>query len=255
MARLYHRVYFDFFGFKGKHAVDWRALTKDPAHDHSAKERMRAHLLSIREVSKVDLTDFFCQVAKNKRVLDIGVCEHDAGHMNAAGWKHGHIAKVAKYILGVDILDDLVKELCRKGFNIKTVDATSDVDLGERFDVAIGGDVIEHVNDPVRLIKFATRHLSPGGKAYFSTPNPFFNVWRQMVARDSTFVANLEHISWITPTNAMEIAYRAGCELTHYFVPELGLPRYNFIRRHLLQRIPIEFRAGYYVYEFSPKKT
>ena len=51
-----------------------------------------------------------------------------------------------------------------KGFDFRHVDATSDVDLGDRFDRVFIGDVIEHVNDPVALLNFAKRHLQPNGR-------------------------------------------------------------------------------------------
>ena len=36
------------------------------------------------------------------------------------------------------------------------------------------GDVIEHVNNPVRLLQFARRHLAPDGLVLVSTPNPYW---------------------------------------------------------------------------------
>ncbi len=231
--------------------MDWRTLTDDPAHDPRAKIVVRNDLINKREIKDVELISIFKDACRGKRVLDIGICEHDIGHMNADGWKHKEIASVASYILGADIIEDLVSVLKSKGYNVVCCDCTSDRYLGETFDTVIVGDVIEHVDNPVNLLKFCKRHLAAGGKILVSTPNPFFMTWYKHLWRDGTFLANLEHVSWITPTNALEIAYRAGLKLTKYYVPELGLPRRNIAKRWLMKKIPIEMRAGYYVYQFE----
>lgn len=172
--------------------------------------------------------------------------------MNSPNWKHRHIVNASKKCLGVDILEPLVKKLNNSGFNVVCADATSNSDLGERFEVVVVGDVIEHVNDPVALVKFCARHLKDANsRIYISTPNPFFDSWREMLKHDGTFIANFEHTSWITPTNMVEIATRAGCKFINYYVPELGLPRFNLIRHWLTLRKPIELRAGYFVYEIG----
>jgi 2-polyprenyl-3-methyl-5-hydroxy-6-metoxy-1,4-benzoquinol methylase len=60
----------------------------------------------------------------------------------------------------LDILAPLVEELRGRGFNVRCVDATSDADLGERFEIVFAGDVIEHVDNAVALLRFAGRHLA-----------------------------------------------------------------------------------------------
>ena len=232
--------------------MEWRNQTNDPAHDTVVRKNYIEWILSRRRIIKKDLLDFFVEVARNKHVLDIGVVEHDESHMLQDNWKHRHIVNSARKCVGVDIIEPLVKKLNEKGYNVVCADATGNSDLGERFEAIIIGDVIEHVSDPVALVKFCARHLKDSSsKMYISTPNPFFESWREMIKRDGTFIANFEHTSWITPTNMVEIASRAGCSLVNYYVPELGVPRYNPIRRWWTLRKPIELRAGFFVYEIE----
>ena len=46
-----------------------------------------------------------------------------------------------------------------------------DVDCGERFDAIICQQVIEHVPDPGRLVRWISDHLAPGGVVYLETPD------------------------------------------------------------------------------------
>ena len=50
--------------------------------------------------------------------------------------------------------------------NLERIDA----DLGRRFDLVICADVVEHLLEPAACIDFVRRHLAPGGRAVFSTP-------------------------------------------------------------------------------------
>jgi SAM-dependent methyltransferase len=179
-------------------------------------KNMLKKLKAKRVVEDCSFDDFLKVRIKNKNVLDIGVCEHSIEHIESEGWKHKVISKLAKYSLGIDIDAGLVDYLRTKGFNVKCVDATSDYFMGESFDFIFIGDVIEHVNDPVKLLKFAKRHLKENGEILVGTPNPFFikYVWRNF--REGTFIANLEHCFWITPTMMMEICRRASLEFCNY---------------------------------------
>lgn len=47
-----------------------------------------------------------------------------------------------------------------------------------------------------------------------STPNPFSRKFVRQFLREGVIVVNLDHVAWITPTQAMEIARRIGLRLT-----------------------------------------
>jgi 2-polyprenyl-3-methyl-5-hydroxy-6-metoxy-1,4-benzoquinol methylase len=91
------------------------------------------------------------------------------------------------------------------------------------------GDVIEHVNDPVALLRFAKRHLRADGAILLTTPNPFAPRFRQHRARRGTryVMANLEHTRWVSISNMHELAWRAGLELSALRWPLLKKPKKN----------------------------
>ena len=227
--------------------MDWTRGDGNPLNKYSTKQ-VRLFLLKHRVINKRgNLKDIVLKKVQGKKVLDIGVCEHSMVHINSDSWIHGKISKLAKYCLGVDIIPDLINHLNKKGYNCIVADATSNKYLGEKFDIINIGDVIEHVNDPVKLLEFAKRHLKKNGRILVSTPNPFFIKTLLEIPRKSTLVANLEHISWITPSMALEISRRAGLKLDKYYVSHPN----SRIKKILLWWLPIELKGAVFLYSFK----
>lgn len=232
---------------------DWTRISDDP-NNRRAKTEMRALLPLLRKVhTDTDLTGFVESVVAGKRVLDIGVVSHSARYFDEPGWRHGRIHKAAAYCLGLDILEPLVAELNRRGFNVRCVDATSAFDLGERFDTVFIGDVMEHVDNPSALLLFAKRHLSTGGRIFAATPNPFSRKFVRQFFREGVVVVNLDHMAWFTPTMALEISRRVELRLAAYhLVKPVGGISGAF--KKLAWRLgvsPIEYSFPDYLFEFS----
>ena len=109
------------------------------------------------------------QIGKNKRVLDIGC---------GAGLLTNALAKVGHQVSGIDI--------STKSLTVaKRYDTTCSVDYqtssayalpytNESFDVVCAMDVLEHVEEPKKLIDEASRVLKPGGQFFFHTFNRNF---------------------------------------------------------------------------------
>ncbi|SDI49028.1 class I SAM-dependent methyltransferase [Propionivibrio dicarboxylicus] len=230
----------------------WTDFSDDP-NNRDAKAAVRNWLPSARRIhDDIDLLGFIRELVRGQRVLDIGVVSHSARYFDQPDWRHGQIAAEAKYCLGLDILEDLVGELNARGFNVRCVDATSDADLGDRFDVIFIGDVVEHVNNPVDLLAFAGRHLTPEGKLYATTPNPFSRkFFREFRRSKGNLVVNLDHVAWITPTLAMELARRSGLRLNAYHLVKRLSPFSRLIKSLTWQIEPPEYSFPDYIYEFS----
>ncbi len=194
----------------------WRDLSRDP-NAPEVRSFLREGLLARRRGRIGDARRFLEAFALDASVLDIGVVQHTLEKADSSAWRHGILKAKAQRLVGVDILAPEVEALRARGFDVRCVDATSDADLGERFDRVTIGDVIEHVDDPVRLLRFGARHLAPGGRMLVTTPNPFFLGYLLASLREGVFVANAEHVTWITPSMAMELAHRAGLELVEYW--------------------------------------
>lgn len=231
--------------------LDWTTVSDDPNH-RDAKAAVRTWLKTAQRIqTDTDLLGHIEHLVRGKRVLDIGVVSHSARYFDLPDWRHGRIHKAASYCVGIDILEPLVNELNARGFNVRCMDATSEADLGERFDVVFIGDVIEHVDNAVLLLKFAARHLAPGGRLYVTTPNPFSRKFFRQFKRDGVMVTNLDHIAWISPTQAMELARRAGIALAAYHLVKPFTPLALAVKQLIGWRLePVEFSFPDYLYEF-----
>jgi len=231
--------------------VDWTQISDDP-NNASAKRAVRDYLLAVRQVhTDVDLLQFIESLVKDRSVLDIGVVSHSARYFDQPDWRHGRIAALARRCVGVDVIEALVSELNARGFNVVCVDATSEHDLGERFEIVFIGDVLEHVNDPASLLDFAARHLAPDGRIYATTPNPFSRKFYRRFLRDGTSIANLDHVAWITPTQALELARRAGRRLAAYHLVKRYSPLQRAVKRLAWRFSPVEWSFPDFVYEFA----
>jgi SAM-dependent methyltransferase len=196
--------------------LDRTAISKDPLDDHALRT-VTKFLLNVREqLPRNDYSAYLKLVCDGLSVLDIGVVEHNHSRMESPDWKHAVIRIAARRTVGIDVIPELVEELVAQGMDVRLCDATSDDDLGERFQVVHIGDVIEHVDSPVAMMKFAARHLELGGKVIVRTPNPFYFEHVHSVKRNGTDVSNLEHVCWVTPTHMLEIGRRSGLILSKY---------------------------------------
>ncbi len=232
-------------------SFDWTEYSDDPNNKQALAEVL-PWLLGIRQVNlKMTLLDYVCNRTRGKRVLDIGVVSHSALYFEDEGWRHRRIRDVASRCVGVDIIEPLVNELNRRGFDVRCVDATSDADLGERFEIVFLGDVVEHVDNPVALLRFAGRHLAPNGRILISTPNPFSRKFYRRFRKHGTPIVNLDHCAWFTPTTALELARRAGLALIAYHL----VKPFTLIRRlshYLIWRFePLEYSFPDYIFEFA----
>lgn len=234
-----------------KHALDWTTVSDDP-NSAAAKAAVREWLARARRLHlDCDVLGFAEKLVRGKRVLDIGVVSHSARYFDQAGWRHGRIARAAAYCLGLDILAPLVEELRTRGFNVRCMDATSDEDLGERFEIVFAGDVIEHVDNAVALLRFAGRHLAPGGRLYVTTPNPFSRKFYRQFRREGVMVTNLDHVAWISPTMALELGRRAGVRLEAYHLPKPYEGLNRALHELLWRFTPAEYAFPEFIYEFQ----
>lgn len=144
--------------------------------------------------------DAIVDLCRGRRVLDIGCIDHDLRTVEQLGatWLHGRIRGVAAELTGLDILDDAARELNERGFDIRIADA-HDFDLGQKFEVVVAGDIVEHMTNVGSFFDAIARHLEPGGLCIVTTPNPFDAYQMLHVALRRRTAVNQQHAVWFDP--------------------------------------------------------
>jgi len=145
---------------------------------------------------------------KGKRVLDVG-----CGTGNFAR----EIAKKdAKYVLGIDYADEAIKIAEKnnkeKNLKFKKLDV---IKLDEKFDIIVSIGTIEHMDNPIKIIKKLKSCLNKNGKIILTTPN-----WtnpRGYVLMTLYFLFNapitLADLHYLTPNEHLKMAKKVNMKL------------------------------------------
>jgi SAM-dependent methyltransferase len=79
---------------------------------------------------------------------------------------------------GVDVSPEAVEAARRRGHDVLLMDVDEPLPFGdESFAGVVLKDVLEHVGDPVRLVRDTRRVLRPGGRVFASSPDAQRWVW------------------------------------------------------------------------------
>ncbi len=105
-------------------------------------------------------------VGANKRVLDVGC---DTGYLGEALGAFGNETS------GFEVNEETAEEARRRLTRVEVGDLET-TDLVEvfgrgSFDVVVFGDVLEHLRDPLPVLRQSRHLLAPGGSVVISTPN------------------------------------------------------------------------------------
>jgi SAM-dependent methyltransferase len=152
------------------------------------------------------------EICCGKSVLDIGCVNHVIENSHHDNWLHGKIVEVASFVLGVDFLENEIKELALRGFNVISADVNFPLPIERKFDIILVGNLIEHLSSFSGLMKNINQLLSDDGFALISTANPFFREQYFYSALKNDIIVNPEHTCWIDPVTLDQLSRRFGLE-------------------------------------------
>ena len=161
----------------------------------------------VKPMSRKDLIIKYCT---GKTVLDIGCINHNNENTYKSNWLHDKIKEVSSSLIGIDLLEEEVKLLNARGYNIITGDVTKRIELDRKFEVIVVGNLIEHLSNFDGLIENINRLLEDSGKVLISTANPFYIEQYFYSAFKNSILINPEHTCWMDPIAMEQLMQRFG---------------------------------------------
>jgi SAM-dependent methyltransferase len=155
---------------------------------------------------------FILPTIRGKDVLDLGCVDHDIERSKHRDWIHGALVQHAKSVVGLDLVEDGIKAMKERGYNVVYGDAQV-FDLGRKFDAIVAGDLLIDLEDLYSFFTSCRKHLVRGGRLLITVPNPWF--WRNPARAllKGKWCGNPEQTVWLCPTTAKQFGARHGFEL------------------------------------------
>ncbi|WPL11553.1 class I SAM-dependent methyltransferase [Thiorhodovibrio litoralis] len=201
--------------------------------DYLLGDRGRAHPKGKGIALKDPKIAFVRKYTKNKRVLDLGCVQHNPNNHSNPYWLHKAIADNALSVIGLDLYEEGVEVLKRRGYHVIHGDAEQ-FNLGEKFEVIVAGDLIEHLSNPGRMLWCVSRHLEESGRFVIVTPNPWY--WRFTLK--ALFLGragpNPEHTCWFCLQTLTHLLSRYGMAVVE---SEYATVQYGYRWRRLFDLV------------------
>ncbi len=129
----------------------------------------------------LDRDNFLLDAAKGKKVLHLGCVGFTLADLEsrvgfATQSLHGKLTKVAD-VIGVDYSEDVIVEYENLGIfdNIKVgdVEKLDKLEISDKFDLVIAGDIIEHLSNPGMMLEGIKRFCRNDTLIIITTPHSF----------------------------------------------------------------------------------
>lgn len=166
----------------------------------------------------VDKFEWIAAACGGRSVLDLGAYDETAveAKQGTPWWTHGRIAEVARSVIGVDNsdaipADGLVTSPRSRIIRGDVLDLAT-VDLDDKPDVIVAGELIEHLPDPVRFVRAIARTPAfSGATLILTTPNAAcaYNVlaglaYRECMHRDHVAIHSFKTLNTICRKAGLE---------------------------------------------------
>jgi 2-polyprenyl-3-methyl-5-hydroxy-6-metoxy-1,4-benzoquinol methylase len=164
--------------------------------------------------------DVILPLVSGKRVLDCGGVDHSfVEHKRQEGsWLHDRICDFADDCIGVDILEERVKELnSLNRYKFLTANV-EELDFQEEFDVVVAGELIEHIYNAGLFLDGAWKALRQNGTLVITTPNNQAFSKILYTAIQGKEVCHQEHTCYYSKQTLSYLVERHGFEVVDFHI-------------------------------------
>jgi 2-polyprenyl-3-methyl-5-hydroxy-6-metoxy-1,4-benzoquinol methylase len=153
---------------------------------------------------------------KNKTTLDFGCVAHTSEREKQDQWLHKNIQNVAKEVLGIDYDKEEILKLKKIGYNVEYGDVEN-LNIGQKFDVLVAGDIIEHLNNPGNFLSSSIKHMNRNSQLIISTSNATGLIYVIEAMLLGYEINNPDHVSYYTFRTLDQLMKRHGLMITELF--------------------------------------
>jgi 2-polyprenyl-3-methyl-5-hydroxy-6-metoxy-1,4-benzoquinol methylase len=149
------------------------------------------------------------------------------GRLLEVGCAYGFFLQEAKpffEVAGIELAADAAVHARGAGLHVLTgvADEATLAGLGS-FDVIVMLDVIEHLPDPLDLLRLLGRHLAPGGIVVITTGD-FASLVARLLGKHWRLMTPPQHLWFFTPESLSRMARAAGLDCEHVDHPSKIVP-------------------------------
>jgi 2-polyprenyl-3-methyl-5-hydroxy-6-metoxy-1,4-benzoquinol methylase len=194
-------------------------------------------------------------IIKDKTVLDIGSISHSFDERSSyKDWNFDIFLDHAKFLKGIDILEDDILKARQEGYDIISGNAETFISEN-KFDVVFAGDLIEHLANPGLFLQCSYKNLNDDGVLVIVTPNAFSlsNIFKTIIKLTNEPPVNPEHTFYFTPRTISELARRENFKIEHLYYSNTNYnnQKLNSIRKEK-PLLYIQMKINYFLTSFLP---
>ena len=166
------------------------------------------------------------QYIVKKKVLDLGIVQHDVYKIKKEYWLHRLICSYSKECIGVDIKKEGIVYLRKKGYEVYLADV-QEFNLNRKFEVVVAGELIEHLTNFEGFFTSVKKHMHEESKLILTTPNMYF-LPRVIKIIFRGKKINPEHNCWFDELTIKQLLNSQGFEIESIYYTE-GQFRYRIL--------------------------